>query len=212
LILNIRRSQQMSETFTFDVNYATSFEDLEKLRSKMLAFLESESSKRDFQPVFDVTVVDFPEQSKMTLSADIKYKSNSQQSALKAKRRNKWICALKVALHEVGIYGPNGDPTGKAPTARYTQVPWEEVKAEDKKASSAPSQSTEVPAGGWQLSDKNAVLLSDADDIFEDSDELHMNTPKRGLSTEDVHSRPSGVRLPSAVTIPSAEAVGSASH
>ncbi len=45
----------MSETFTFDVSYATSFEDLERLRDKMLDFVKEE--RRDYQPVFDVAVV-----------------------------------------------------------------------------------------------------------------------------------------------------------
>lgn len=44
----------MSETFTFDVDYATTFEDLEKLRDKMLDFVKLE--RRDYQPAFDVTV------------------------------------------------------------------------------------------------------------------------------------------------------------
>jgi small-conductance mechanosensitive channel len=44
----------MSETITFDVAYSTTFEDLEKLRDKMLDFVKSEP--RDFQPSFDVTV------------------------------------------------------------------------------------------------------------------------------------------------------------
>src|SRR6266540_6137719 len=113
----------MSETFVFDVNYGTTFADLEKLREKMLAFVKSE--RREFQPAFDVSVkgmsnptlhtscpiryishhaptrnrvnsylfgfalahllrfADFPEQTKMTLSADIKYKSNLQHAALR---------------------------------------------------------------------------------------------------------------------------------
>ena len=44
----------MSETFTFNVNYATTFEDLERLRARMLAFVEAE--RRDYQPIFDVKV------------------------------------------------------------------------------------------------------------------------------------------------------------
>jgi hypothetical protein len=36
------------------VAYDTSFEKLEDLRAKMLAFVESR--RRDFQPIFDVTV------------------------------------------------------------------------------------------------------------------------------------------------------------
>lgn len=47
----------------------------------MLTFVTAE--RRDFQPAFDVVVVDFPDQGKMTLQADIKYKSNGQQGALK---------------------------------------------------------------------------------------------------------------------------------
>lgn len=67
----------------------------------MLKFVTGE--RRDFQPVFDVTVkglvvfsalvyynwfylsfhTEFSDQSKMTLSADIKYKSNGQHAAVK---------------------------------------------------------------------------------------------------------------------------------
>ncbi|KDR75887.1 hypothetical protein GALMADRAFT_68503 [Galerina marginata CBS 339.88] len=150
----------MSETFTFDVSYSTTFEDLERLREKMLAFVKAE--RRDYQPIFDVTVKDFPEQAKMTLSADIKYKSNGQQAGLKAKRRNKWICALKAILAEVKIHGPSGDPNPPPAVSRYAQVPWELIEAEDrKKANQKPSQPAEdqlPPSGGWKLDDKNAAI------------------------------------------------------
>ena len=71
----------MSESFEFDVAYDTTFEQIEQLRAKMLAFVKSEG--RDFLPSFDVVVKDIPDQEKMTLSADIKYKSNWQQGAVK---------------------------------------------------------------------------------------------------------------------------------
>lgn len=45
----------MSETFTFDVSYSTTFQDLERLREKMLEFLKTE--RRDYQPNFDVRVI-----------------------------------------------------------------------------------------------------------------------------------------------------------
>lgn len=45
----------MSETFTFDVAYGTSFEDLERLRDRMMKFVVE--NKRDYQPAFDVAVV-----------------------------------------------------------------------------------------------------------------------------------------------------------
>ncbi|KAF8906527.1 hypothetical protein CPB84DRAFT_1675669, partial [Gymnopilus junonius] len=158
----------MSETFTFDVSYSTTFQDLERLREKMLEFLKAE--RRDYQPNFDVKVIgdltigqlDFPGQTKMALSADIKYKSNSQQAALKAQRRNKWICALKTILAEVKIYGPSGDPNPPPPVSRYAQVPWELIQAEDrKKAKETAFQPVEgqlPPSGGWELGDKNTAL------------------------------------------------------
>ena len=44
----------MAETFQFEVAYSTTFEQIESLRAKMLAFVKSEG--RDFLPNFDVTV------------------------------------------------------------------------------------------------------------------------------------------------------------
>ena len=91
----VRRSGPTSETFSFEVDFATNFELLQSLRAKMLIFCKENA--RDFLPIFDVVVDDIPAQGKMVLKADIKYKSNWQQGALKVMRRNKWICALKMA-------------------------------------------------------------------------------------------------------------------
>jgi len=54
-LINFRRSPEMSEPFTFDVSYDTSFEQIEALRGRMIAFLSNE--RRDFVAVFDVTVM-----------------------------------------------------------------------------------------------------------------------------------------------------------
>jgi small-conductance mechanosensitive channel len=186
-IQNIRRSPQMSETFTFDVGYSTTFEDLERLRERMLEFVTKE--RRDYDTVFDVKVKDFPDQEKMTLSADIKYKSNGQQVALKAKRRNKWICALKTILGELKIYGPTGDPNPPPPISRYAKVPWDIIEAEDRKAA---LEKTLLPVDDqrssrdWKLDDKNAALLNSADDVFGESAELQLTNPRRGLSNINV--------------------------
>jgi hypothetical protein len=45
----------MSESFSWDVAYNTTFEAIEALRAKMLAFVKSE--RRDFLPAFDIVVV-----------------------------------------------------------------------------------------------------------------------------------------------------------
>lgn len=169
-IQNIRRSPQMSETFTFDVGYATTFEDLERLREKMLTFLQSE--RRDYHPVFDVNIKDIPAQEKMTLSADIKYKSNGQQSAIKAKRRNKWISALKAALLDLKVFGPSGDPNPPPTTSRYTKVPWDLINAQDRETAKSrlhPAADHQQPNEGWDLRDKNN--LDSVEDIFDEGDD-----------------------------------------
>ncbi|KAJ7497312.1 Mechanosensitive ion channel-domain-containing protein [Mycena latifolia] len=197
LIQNIRRSPQMSESFTFDVHYLTSFEDVERLRQRMLTFVTTE--RRDYQPVFDIVVLDFPDQEKMTLQADIKYKSNGQQGALKAKRRNKWLCALKAALADLGIYGPSGNPHAAPGTQRYTQVPWHEIQAEEQKTKNSQGKTTDTaaPAGGWRLSGQNAVLLDD--DVFGDPDELHMTSPRRQYTPGQATTAPGSMPVPSFV-------------
>jgi len=175
-IQNVRRSPQMSETFTFDVDFGTTFEQLETLRDKMLNFVQAE--RRDYQPVFDVVVVDFPEQAKMVLTATIKYKSNGQEAAIRAKRRNKWICALKTALADVKIFGPTGDPKAKPATTPYTIVPWEKFQEDELKAAQEGQAKTGAPVGGWRLSDRNAVIVDESEDIFNNEKEIQMPNPR----------------------------------
>ncbi|KAI0699236.1 hypothetical protein BC835DRAFT_1268062 [Cytidiella melzeri] len=158
---NVVLSTKMSEPFTFDVSFSTSFEQIERLRELMISFLNSE--RRDFLPQFDVFVVDIPGQEKMTLKADIKYKSNWQQGALKTKRRNKWICALKLSLAKVKIFGPAGDPNAKAGPTPYTLVPYEHVPQDSAAHPTNGSMSSlsepRIPEA-WTFSDHNAVMCT----------------------------------------------------
>lgn len=189
-ISNIRRSAQMSETFTFDVAYDTEFEQIEALRSRMLAFVQSQ--RRDYQPTFDVVVADIPDQEKMTLKADILYKSNWQQGALKTKRRNKWVCALKTAMAELQIYGSKGNPSSKPGPTKYTQVPWEEVKESERTEMPAPQipQEPRIPRGEWSFTDQDAMILDRGQDVFDEGDELGMSQPQsRSRSKTDLRQR-----------------------
>ncbi|KAI0675104.1 Mechanosensitive ion channel-domain-containing protein [Trametes maxima] len=183
LIHNIRRSPQMSETFEFDVAYSTSFEQIERLREVMIAFLKNE--RRDFQPIFDVYVVDMPGQEKMTLRADIKYKSNWQQGTLKAQRRNKWICALKTSMDKVNIFGPDGDPKAAAGTTKYTLVPYEEfLRKEHEAAHLEPErpgggmQELRIPTATWAFADQNSAIVDPSQDVFGENDQVSVASSK----------------------------------
>ena len=122
---------------------------------------------------------DILDQEKMTLQADIMYKSNWQQGALKsmffdaesdllemssltslpATRRNKWICALKTYLAEAKIYGPKGDPDATPAPDRYTLIPWEELRAKDRKKGvpGLPPSMPEMPSGGYNLMNRSVT-------------------------------------------------------
>ncbi|KAG8835307.1 hypothetical protein FRC17_004089 [Serendipita sp. 399] len=179
-IYNHRRSQQMSEPFAFELAWDTTFEQLEALRGRMLAFVKSE--RRDFLPVFDVVVDSFSDQSKLAVKADIKYKSNWQQGALKVQRRNKWICALKVALKETKVFGPAGDPSAPPDPKEYTQIPWDEVKAKKERAAHPelyPDREPLIPRGSFQLVDRNQVILDQSQDVFGEGKEMGMTAPKQ---------------------------------
>lgn len=93
----------------------------------------------------------------MTLSAEIKYKSNSQQGGLKARRRNKWLCALKRSMAECEIYGPLGNPSGMPDPKRYTEVPWEVVKEQDEMRE-AEIQAEPLNSADFRLRDKNTAI------------------------------------------------------
>ncbi|KGB77411.1 serine/threonine protein kinase [Cryptococcus deuterogattii 99/473] len=173
VIENIRRSGAISEEFSFEVAFDTSFEALQALRSRMIVFLKENS--RDFLPVFDVTVYDMPGQGKLVLKADIRYKSNWQQVSLKIQRRNKWICALKMALAELKIFGPDGagnpNPEDAGPT-QYTLVPWEECKPRTTEDSTAPPPFTSAAPSPPPLMDARAAVDNPYGDIWNEGEEL----------------------------------------
>jgi len=207
-IKNIRRSPQMSEPFTFDVAYDTTFEQIEDLRKKMLNFVTENG--RDYQPSFDISVSDIPDQMKMVLSANIMYKSNWQQGAIKARRRNKWVCALKTFLADAHVYGPGGNPNAAAGPTQYTLVPWEQVKHEqDVQAPSMPQPAPVMPAGGWNLANESATGTMGAD-VFGEGSQLRMRNPYHepadaapapvsGLPSSS-SSRPPAMPMPGAVS------------
>ncbi|KZV95105.1 hypothetical protein EXIGLDRAFT_672416 [Exidia glandulosa HHB12029] len=190
-IANIRRSPQMSEPFTMEVSYATTFEQVEKLRDQMLAFVKDQ--RRDFMSAFDVSIVDIPEQGKMILSTSIKYKSNFQQGALKSKRKNMWICALKQALSDCKIYGPSGDPAAPAGVQQVTMVPYE-PPAEAGHQRAPTLEEPLIPRGNYNLADKNAVIADDSLDVYDERDELHMTNPRPTMPRPRVG--PSGPAMP----------------
>ena len=86
-IENVRRSTTMSEVIQLSVDFGTSFSAIQKLRREMLRFVESNS--RDYAPDLEIEIIDAKGLDKLLLQIVIKHKSNWQNDALRAHRRNK---------------------------------------------------------------------------------------------------------------------------
>ena len=71
---------------------------------------------------------------------------------------------MKVALKELEIYGPKGNPNAEAGVTKYTEMPWQEFQKE--KATAEKKAQTPAPAGhgveksSYDLAD-NAAAISE---------------------------------------------------
>ncbi|KAL8293372.1 hypothetical protein RQP46_000073 [Phenoliferia psychrophenolica] len=95
-ISHVLLNDSQIKKFVWDVDFDTSFEKIEALRSHMLEFLSQES--RLFLHQMHIAVSDFSSQEKLTLSTDIRYKHNGQNHELKEKSRNKWCRAISESM------------------------------------------------------------------------------------------------------------------
>jgi small-conductance mechanosensitive channel len=88
-IENVRRSNTQSEVVQITVDFGTSFKSIQKLRREMLHFVENNT--RDYSGDLEVEIMDAKGLDKLLLQIVIKHKSNWQNDALRAHRRNK-VC------------------------------------------------------------------------------------------------------------------------
>lgn len=77
-----------------------------------------------------------------------------------AQRRNKWICALKIAMAKAKVFGPEGDPDAKPSPKPITMVPWEHVSKQEEQQSQAHhhASSQQSISQTYSFTDQNAVI------------------------------------------------------
>ncbi|KAH8145086.1 uncharacterized protein LAJ45_10866 [Morchella importuna] len=104
-VLNMRRSGGLAEAIPVVCKFGTSLEQIEELRERLLAFVTAE--KREYQPKIITELRDIPDMHSVKLNVVFFYKSNWQNELVRLQRRNKFMCALMVAVDDVGIESPN---------------------------------------------------------------------------------------------------------
>ncbi|KAJ4857530.1 mechanosensitive ion channel domain-containing protein [Trichoderma breve] len=165
-IENVTRSKAMSETFSVDVSFDTSFEDIELLRNEMEKFVRSPENSRDFQPDFGIGIGGVNNLDKLTLKISIKHKSNWHNDRVRATRRSKFMCALAVAMKKIPILAPGGggEALGGPTNPTYSVAVTDQWAADSRdKAAKATDAGRMVPSNAGQTpeeiqqSEKNAV-------------------------------------------------------
>ncbi|EXJ78194.1 hypothetical protein A1O3_09355 [Capronia epimyces CBS 606.96] len=116
-ILNMRRSGGLAEAVPIVIRFGTTLEQIEGLRNALLDFVRSE--KREYQGNILTELREVCEAYSLTLNIVFFYKSNWQNELLRLQRRNKFICALMVAMQELGIEGPRRNQAGWRPEVPY---------------------------------------------------------------------------------------------
>jgi len=121
-ILNMRRSGGLAEAVPIIIRFGTTLQQIEGLREQLLEFVKSE--KREYQGNILTELREVTEAYSLTLNVVFFYKSNWQNELLRLQRRNKFICAMMIAMQELGIEGPRRNQAGwSANGPYYMQLP-----------------------------------------------------------------------------------------
>lgn len=121
-ILNMRRSGGLAEALPVVIRFGTTLEQIDALRQSLLEFVKAE--KREYQGNILTELREVKEAYSLTLNIVFFYKSNWQNELLRLQRRNKFICALMVAMQDIGIEGPRRNiPGAQVDRPYYVQYP-----------------------------------------------------------------------------------------
>lgn len=119
-ILNQRRSGGLAEAVPVVIRFGTTLQQIESLRNQLLEFVKSE--KREYQGNILTELRDVTEVYSLTLNIVFFYKSNWQNELVRLQRRNKFICAMMIAMQELDIEGPRRMlPGGHGENPYYVQ-------------------------------------------------------------------------------------------
>ena len=109
-ILNMRSSGGLAEALPIVIRFGTTLEQIDALRQSLLDFVKAE--KREYQGNILTELREVKEAYSLTLNIVFFYKSNWQNELLRLQRRNKFICALMVAMQDIGVEGPRRNIPG----------------------------------------------------------------------------------------------------
>lgn len=177
-IENVSRSGAMREQLSIFVDFKTTFEDIQLLRTELSKFVNDVDNARDFQPDVDVEVLGVGSMDKMELRVEIRHKSNWSNETVRAARRSKFMCALVLAMRKVPINPPGG---GGAPLGDFKNPSY----------NVAISDAEGIRAREKEADNKNAARLVPVDQAasVETTTKDYLAPPSETLATNNLNSR-----------------------
>ncbi|CEG76756.1 hypothetical protein RMATCC62417_11613 [Rhizopus microsporus] len=101
IITNVRRSGNMGETLTFNIDFRTDNDTIHLLRERLSEWVQSQS--RDFAPGFDLRVSQIIDMNQIILTAWLPHKGNWVELGKRFQRKTRFMLALKSILTELDI-------------------------------------------------------------------------------------------------------------
>ncbi|CAO3674803.1 unnamed protein product [Rhizopus stolonifer] len=101
IISNVRRSDGMGETLTFNIDFRTENATILLLREKLSEWVQSQS--RDFGSGFDLRITQILDMNQIILTAWLPHKGNWVELGKRFQRKTQFMLALKSTLTELDI-------------------------------------------------------------------------------------------------------------
>jgi small-conductance mechanosensitive channel len=111
-IENVSRSGSNRQAVTVNMDIATSFKDLQYLRSTLEAFLKLPENKRDYMPNLGMGITGLGELNKIELRCIFTHRTNWSNEPLRAARSMKFMCALVDAVRRIPLNRPDAATLG----------------------------------------------------------------------------------------------------
>ncbi|KAG6003723.1 hypothetical protein E4U21_001776 [Claviceps maximensis] len=155
---NVTRSKAMTESFTIDVSFDTSFEDIELLRAEMEKFVRHPDNSRDFKPEFTIGVDGVNDLDKLSLEIKIQHKSNWHNGVVRATRRSKFMCALALAIKKIPIHAPGGgdETLGGPKNPTYSVAVTDEWAAKSREAAAQAADAARMVPAQTHMTEEEA--------------------------------------------------------
>lgn len=194
-ILNMRRSGGLAEAIPMTFKFGTTLEQIDELRTHLLDFVKAE--KREYQPNILTEIRDIVEAYSLNVNVIFFYKSNWQNELLRLQRRNKFICAMMVAMQEIGIEGPRQRIPGSMEDNPfyYAQTGPRLAETSDGSNNNGDNKSGPGPQSGSLARDPNSPLVNRTNSI------LRIGSRQRGESIASMSRRVEFLNLNSSADI-----------